>query len=119
MNRILYSCFFVLAILFSKNNLAQTFWTETFGTGSCNQGNTATTGVPTASNGAWAVTSIAAAPGNDPDANVWYISGAELGGAVGACNSATCGTNRTLHVGWLIEACACHGWNRMKLLMAL
>lgn len=94
MKRILYSCFFVLAILFSKNNLAQTFWTETFGTG-CNQYQSAAGVVATASNGAWAITNTGP---NDPTPNNWFISATENGNAVGACGTG-CGTNRTLHVG--------------------
>ncbi len=96
MNRILYSCFFVLAILFSKNNLAQTFWTEDFGIG-CSTGNLATAGVPTATNGAWTVATLASGPGNGAQSNLWYISAEENGNPIGTCGS-PCGANRTLHV---------------------
>ncbi len=101
MNRILYSCFFVLIFLFPKNNLAQTFWTETFGAG-CSQGNSAAS-APTASNGAWAITTIAAAPGNGAQANQWFISATEAGMGFGICGDGCLNntglTNRTLHIG--------------------
>jgi gliding motility-associated-like protein len=97
MNRILYSCFFVLIFFFPKNNLAQTFWTESFGAG-CTQSNVASTGVPTPTNGAWTITNIATGTGNGAQANEWFVSATENGNAIGACGTG-CGANRTLHIG--------------------
>ncbi|MCW3078527.1 MAG: hypothetical protein JWO32_3136 [Bacteroidetes bacterium] len=105
MKRIL-PCFFVLLFLaLSQSLTAQVFWTETFGTGTCaGQGNVASTGVPTASNGAWTISNGTGLP-NGVDANEWFISSTEAGMGVGSCGdgclSGTGGglTNRTLHVG--------------------
>jgi gliding motility-associated-like protein len=47
-------------------------------------------------NGAWTVTNIGA---NDPEANEWFVSGAECGNAVGTCGSACATTDPSLHVG--------------------
>ncbi len=97
MKRILYSCFLFLALFFNGTAYSQAFWTETFGATSCGQANVATIGVPTASNGAWAITLTGA---NDPDANQWFISATEHGNAVGSCGTGcTSGNNRTLHIG--------------------
>ncbi len=93
MNKLIYSCLFICLILFSKTNCAQTFWTETFGTG-CNQASVANGAVPTGSNGAWSVANIGL---NDPSANEWFVSATENGNAVNACGSG-CGTNKTLHI---------------------
>lgn len=99
--RILYSLT-SLILLCLMNSRAQVFWTETFGVG-CTQGNLAAGATPTGSNGAWAVTPLAAAPGNDPQANEWFISATEAGMGPGNCgdgclNNATL-TNRSLHIG--------------------
>jgi gliding motility-associated-like protein len=71
---------------------AQTFWTETFGTG-CNQLQSAI-GF-NSGNGAWAVTATGT---NAAEGNKFYVSAEENGNAVGACGTG-CGTNATLHVG--------------------
>jgi gliding motility-associated-like protein len=98
MKRIIHSCFLFVALFLSGTSYAQVFWTETFGGAACNQGNLATAGVPTASNGAWAVTALGTGPGNGAQANEWFISATENGNAVGTCGSG-CGTNHTLHMG--------------------
>ncbi|MBA3680455.1 MAG: gliding motility-associated C-terminal domain-containing protein [Bacteroidetes bacterium] len=97
MKRILYSCFLFVALFLSGTINAQVFWTESFGVG-CTAGNVATTGVPTASNGAWAITSLITGPGNGAQANEWYISATENGNPVGTCGT-PCGNDRTLHMG--------------------
>ncbi|MDO8998346.1 MAG: gliding motility-associated C-terminal domain-containing protein [Bacteroidota bacterium] len=98
MKRIIHSCFLFIALFLTGNTFAQVFWTETFGGAACNQGNLATAGVPTASNGAWAVTALATGPGNGAQANAWFISATENGNPVGSCGTG-CGTNHTLHMG--------------------
>ncbi|KJS07229.1 MAG: hypothetical protein VR77_01545 [Flavobacteriales bacterium BRH_c54] len=47
-------------------------------------------------NGAWTITNVGA---NDPEANEWFVSGAECGNAAGACGSACASTDPSLHVG--------------------
>ncbi len=97
MKRILHSCFLFLALFLTGSVSAQVFWTETFGATSCGQANVASTGVPTASNGAWAITLTGA---NDPDANQWFVSATEHGNAINTCGTGcTSGNNRTLHIG--------------------
>lgn len=98
MKRIIHSCFLFVTLFLSGTSYAQVFWTETFGGAACNAGNVATTGVPTASNGAWGITALAAGPGNGAQANEWFISATENGNAVGTCGTG-CGTNHTLHMG--------------------
>ncbi len=96
MKRILYSSILFLTFFFSGTSYAQTFWTETFGAGACSQANIANVGVPTASNGAWAITLTGP---NDPDANQWFISATEQGTLVGSCGIGCGGTNnKTLHI---------------------
>ena len=97
MKRIIYSCFLFVALILTKSSFSQVFWTETFGSG-CNGGQLAAGTIATPTNGAWAVTVLATAPGNGATANEWFISATENGNAIGACGSG-CGTNRTLHVG--------------------
>lgn len=80
----------------------QAFWVETFGEttpGNCDQG-TLANGFASG-NGSWGVTTIGS---QDPFANQWYISAAEVGLAEGDCSAGGCWinnqlTNRTLHVG--------------------
>ena len=96
MKRILYSCFLFVTLLLTGTTSAQVFWTESFGAASCGQGNVANVGVPTASNGAWAITLTGP---NDPDANQWFISATEHGNAIGACGTGCAsGNDRTLHI---------------------
>ncbi|MDQ3109270.1 MAG: T9SS type A sorting domain-containing protein [Bacteroidota bacterium] len=68
-----------------------TFWTENF-----NNGCTSNCQVTTYSgvNGAWSVTNGV----NSATPNLWFVSCAENGNAVGACGSG-CGANATLHLG--------------------
>lgn len=100
----IFPCFFVLLFLIlSENFKAQVFWTETFGVGTCaGQGNVASTGVPTASNGAWTIAALAGAPGNGADANEWFISSTEAGMGAGVCGDGCLSNaalnNRTLHM---------------------
>ena len=89
--------FFISVIfsLFFLNQKSQTiFWTETFNNG-CVQG-CAASGIITATNGSWSVDLTGGC--NDFFANMWYISCAENGNAVGTCG-AGCGSNATLHMG--------------------
>lgn len=99
--RILYSLTSLILLCFTSA-YSQVFWTETFGVG-CSQGNLAAGAAPTASNGAWAVTALAAFPGNDPQSNTWFISATEAGVGVGNCGDGCLNnpllTNRSLHVG--------------------
>jgi hypothetical protein len=86
---------FLTFFLFSINQKAQTvFWTETFNN-ACAMGCGAS-GIITATNGAWSVDLTGGC--NDSFANMWYISCAENGNAVGACGTG-CGANATLHMG--------------------
>lgn len=104
MKRIL-PCFFVLMFLvFSETIKSQVFWTENFGAGTCaQQGSLAAGCVATASNGAWAVTALATAPGNGSSANEFFISSTEAGMGVGNCGDGCLNnpalTNRSLHIG--------------------
>src|ERR1017187_9526124 len=72
-------------------NAQTTFWTEAFNN-SCTVGCADST--YTGSNGAW-TTMITGAQGTYP--NIWYVSCAENGNAVGACGTG-CGSDATLHV---------------------
>ncbi len=83
----------IFILFFSLAIQAQTvFWTETFNNG-CVQ-NCLAGGVNTG-NGAW---STATSGVNGATPNLWYISCAENGQAVGTCGAA-CGANATLHLG--------------------
>jgi hypothetical protein len=68
------------------------FWTENFNNG-CTSNCQAATYV--GANGAWTVTNTGA---NGPTPNLWFVSCAENGQAVGGCG-AGCGANATLHLG--------------------
>lgn len=98
--RILYSLTSLL--LFGFTHLRAQFWVENFGVG-CTQGTLAAGTIATPSNGAWATTFLAAAPGNGVDANEWFISSTEAGMGVGNCGDGCLNnpglTNRTLHIG--------------------
>ena len=86
---------FIIAV-FSSSSIAnaQTFWTETFGTG-CNQGQLAS--AYTGTNGAWTLASTGT---NDTYANTFYVGAQEAGNAVGSCGSGCTGTvDASLHVG--------------------
>ncbi len=85
---------FTLLFASGMNAGAQTpFWTETFNNG-CLSGCSAN-GVNTG-NGAWSIDNSGGC--NDAFANVWYVSCAENGNAVGACGTG-CGAAPTLHIG--------------------
>ena len=86
----------VILSLFSFNAKAQVFWTEAF-QNSCVGGSLAClASTYTGPNGTWTLNPTGT---NDPEANKWFISGAECGNAAGACGS-TCGaTDPSLHVG--------------------
>ncbi|HKR06518.1 MAG TPA: T9SS type A sorting domain-containing protein [Bacteroidia bacterium] len=91
MKKILLITFTFLTILSAQ---AQTFWTETFGTG-CNQGNLASG--YTGSNGAWSVTATGV---NNSYADQWFVSGTANNTGIGNCGDyCSAGTDRTLHVG--------------------
>lgn len=68
------------------------FWTETFDN-ACSSGCLASTYSGT--NGAW---NVAASGTNGANPNIWFVSYAENGNAVGTCGSAG-GGNATLHIG--------------------
>jgi hypothetical protein len=68
------------------------FWTENFNNG-CTSGCLASS--YSGPNGAWTVSSTGT---NDASANVFFVSCAENGNAVGACGTG-CGSNATLHIG--------------------
>ncbi len=86
---ILFSC-----LIFMFGAKSQTvIWTEDF------QNNCASACLASGyagTNGAWTVTNIGA---NDPEANEWFVSGAECGNAAGTCGSACATTDPSLHVG--------------------
>jgi hypothetical protein len=86
--------FFVFLLLFFDQKSQTVFWMETFNNG-CTSGCGAS-GVITGTNGAWSVDLSGGC--NDFFANMWYISCAENGNAVGTCGSG-CGSNATLHMG--------------------
>ncbi len=98
MKKIIYSLV-VLFSLLATHSKGQIPWFEGFGNG-CNNGNAAHLFAASA-NGAWAVTPLAAAPGNGADANEWYISATEQGQNPGLCTPLGCGgtDNRSLHIG--------------------
>jgi|SRR6185436_5375860 len=90
MKKTILICFLSLSIIRAE---AQTFWTETFGTG-CDQGNLAS--AYTGPNGTWTVTSTGA---NDSYADLWCVSGTANNTGVGNCGDyCSAGTDRTLHV---------------------
>lgn len=86
----------LILILLPFSLLSQTiFWTEDFGSG-CDQGHLATT--YSGPNGTWTIVDSGV---NEEDANTWFVSATENGGAVGDCHSG-CPTpttgNKTLHI---------------------
>lgn len=95
MKKVIYAFIVFLSLLVNQSR-AQVFWTEDFGF-ACSAGQIATAGVT--ANGLWAITTIAAAPGNGADANEWFISAAENGNIPTACSGSPCGLDRTLHIG--------------------
>lgn len=101
MKKIIYSLF-VLFCLIATESRSQVFWIENFGNG-CSPAQLANNpAAATPSNGAaWVITPLAAAPGNGPDANEWFISATEQGQNPGNCTPLGCGglDNRSLHVG--------------------
>lgn len=98
MKKIIYSLF-VLFFLIANESKSQIFWSEDFGPG-CSAAQLANNpAAATASNGVWAITPLAAAPGNGADANEWFISATENGQLPGGCSGVGCGNNRSLHVG--------------------
>ncbi|MBK7311404.1 MAG: hypothetical protein IPI93_11615 [Sphingobacteriaceae bacterium] len=98
MKKIIYSLI-VLFTLLAFDSKSQVFWSEGFGVG-CSQGQLANAFAPTATNGAWVVTPLAAPFPNGVDANEWFISATEQGQLVGNCGIGCGGTDdRTLHMG--------------------
>ncbi|MBL1233510.1 MAG: hypothetical protein CMD31_08080 [Flavobacteriales bacterium] len=86
---ILFSCLILITTAKSQTVI----WTEDF------QNNCASACLASGyagTNGAWTITNIGA---NDPEANEWFVSGAECGNAAGACGSACASTDPSLHVG--------------------
>ncbi len=86
---ILFSCLILMIGVKSQTVI----WTEDF------QNNCASACLASGyagTNGAWTITNIGA---NDPEANEWFVSGAECGNAAGACGSACASTDPSLHVG--------------------
>lgn len=82
--------FFILLIAVNAQTV---IWTEDF------QNNCAAACVASTyngTNGAWTITNVGV---NDPDANEWFVSGAECGNAAGTCGSACGTTDPSLHVG--------------------
>lgn len=85
---ILFSCLILMVGVKSQTII----WTEDF------QNNCASACLASSyagTNGAWTITNIGA---NDPEANEWFVSGAECGNAAGACGSACATTDPSLHV---------------------
>lgn len=101
MNQKYFAPFRLLSVLILSlsqlNGTAQTFWTETFGTG-CNQGNQVTNYIGT--NGSWGITNSGT---NQTYSNKWFVSAMEAGTGLGNCGDGcannTSLTNRTLHIG--------------------
>lgn len=93
---------FSVCLLFSGNVSSQTvFWTENFNN-NCAAGCLANG--YTSTNGTWASSSLATAPGNGDEPNVWYISCAENGHTNTICGSgcvaaSATATRASLHVG--------------------
>ena len=86
---ILFSCLILMIGVKSQTVI----WTEDF------QNNCASACLASGyagTNGAWTITNVGA---NDPEANEWFVSGAECGNAAGACGSACASTDPSLHVG--------------------
>tara|TARA_R110000782_G_scaffold251934_1_gene339571 strand:- start:26161 stop:28653 length:2493 start_codon:yes stop_codon:yes gene_type:complete len=86
---ILFSCLILITTAKSQTVI----WTEDF------QNNCASACLASGyagTNGAWTITNIGA---NDPEANEWFVSGAECGNAAGVCGSACASTDPSLHVG--------------------
>src|SRR5690606_6156309 len=82
--------FFILLIAVNAQTV---IWTEDF------QNNCAAACVASTyngTNGAWTITNVGV---NDPDANEWFVSGAECGNAAGTCGSVCGTTDPSLHVG--------------------
>lgn len=86
---ILFSCLILITTAKSQTVI----WTEDF------QNNCASACLASGyagTNGAWTITNIGI---NDPEANEWFVSGAECGNAAGACGSTCASTDPSLHVG--------------------
>ena len=86
---ILFSCLILMVGIKSQTVI----WTEDF------QNNCASACLASGysgTNGAWTITNIGV---NDPEANEWFVSGAECGNAAGTCGSACATTDPSLHVG--------------------
>lgn len=97
MKKVIYA-FIVFLGLLGVQSKAQVFYVENFNVG-CFAGQIASAAVNSPTNGAWAITNIAAFPSNGADANEWFISAAEEGAAIGACSGNPCGVDRTMHIG--------------------